>query len=193
MRRTWIFLILLLSIFGFGALFAAQQLTRAADVPTTNPSSKPIKPWEFRGFALQLRLHGTRDYPFEKKIDEIKRSGANTLCLVLHGYQQDVRATKIAVDYKSTPSDKRVLEIIRYAKKQKLTVMVMPIVLLRVREADDWRGTIKPPSWAEWWKSYRKFILHYSRIAQRGGAGRRFFLSGQSWCLRKSSWPSGSS
>ena len=167
MRRIWVILILL--VFGVSMFIATGGLTRACDSAETKPALKPPKAWEFRGICLQLRLHGASDYPFEKKIDEIVRTGANTLCLVLHGYQKNVSATEITIDPKCTPDNKRLVEIIRYARKQKLKVIVLPIVLLKHREGEDWRGLIKPPNWDAWWKSYRKFILDYARISQQCG------------------------
>jgi len=46
--------------------------------------------------------------------------------------------------------------------------MLFPIVDVRVRKPLEWRGTLKPASWTLWWRSYRRFILHYAKLATAG-------------------------
>src|SRR3954467_10138458 len=46
----------------------------------------------------------------------------------------------------------------------------MPIVLLHSpRGATEWRGTLKPESWEDWFVSYREIMKHYAIIAEAGG------------------------
>ncbi len=43
----------------------------------------------------------------------------------------------------------------------------MPIVLLENPRNGEWRGTIKPDVWDDWWESYRDMMLYYAKLAQR--------------------------
>jgi hypothetical protein len=42
----------------------------------------------------------------------------------------------------------------------------MPIVLLDDPQGDEWRGTIKPRSWDDWFKSYRDVLVHFAWVAE---------------------------
>ena len=46
----------------------------------------------------------------------------------------------------------------------------MPIVLLDAPRNNEWRGTIAPTEWEEWWESYRAMLGHFAWIAQGYGA-----------------------
>src|SRR5207237_4383196 len=39
-------------------------------------------------------------------------------------------------------------------------------VLLADEKGKDWRGTIKPTQWEEWFDSYREVMHHYATVAQ---------------------------
>ena len=135
------------------------------------PPPRPIMPsqgGEFRGFSLQLH-GGSSDIPYEKFITEIARTGANTLCLVVHGYQENTNSTNIIIDTRRTPDDQRLGELINHAHKKRLRVMLMPVVLLSKRRGNEWRGKIKPDDWNKWWEDYNQFILHYARLGQANG------------------------
>jgi hypothetical protein len=70
-----------------------------------------------------------------------------------------------------TPTPEALGELIRYAKKRNLRVILMPIVLLDApRNAREWRGRIEPERWDEWWKSYREMLNHFAWIAEGNGA-----------------------
>jgi hypothetical protein len=45
----------------------------------------------------------------------------------------------------------------------------MPIVLLHSPRGNEWRGTLKPESWEDWFVSYREIMKHYAIIAQGAG------------------------
>jgi hypothetical protein len=60
------------------------------------------------------------------------------------------------------------MELIKHAKDRKLRVVLMPIVLLDLPQGTEWRGTIKPLDWDEWFNSYRDMIKHFAYIAEDG-------------------------
>ena len=133
------------------------------------PSTRPAFPAEFRGITLQLHS-GDPKHPYEKLIDEIAETGANTLQLVVPGYQENASSTSIFLDARRGPGPRRVVELVKYAKGKGLMVVLMPIVLLSNAREGEWRGKIKPQDWGHWWGEYNSFILHNAGLAQEGGA-----------------------
>ena len=162
-------------VFAFGAMgvagFLLARPSPESSPATTTPKgpSKPSRAGEFRGVCLQMHS-GDPKHPYETLIDEIAGAEAKTLGLVIHGYQKTILSTAISIDPKRTPTDDRIVELIRYARSKKLSVMLMPILRLKERGADQWRGGLKPGHWPTWWEKYGEFILRYAKVAQRGGA-----------------------
>ena len=124
---------------------------------------------EFRGFALQLH-YPSDDHPYEKYVDEIAATNANTISFIVTGYQENGSSSSIFVDIRKTPSDKKLLKLMNLARKKQLRVILMPIVLLKNARDGEWRGKISPPNWNDWWDDYRNFIIPYARLAAKGKA-----------------------
>jgi hypothetical protein len=133
------------------------------------PPLKPSGADEFRGISMQL-WSGSRTNPYKKYIRQIADTGANTLSLVPHGYQENATSSSVFPDARHTPDEAHFVELIRYARSLDLRVVLMPIVLLENPRSGEWRGKIKPDDWEHWWQSYTDFILRYARIAQKGQA-----------------------
>jgi hypothetical protein len=68
---------------------------------------------------------------------------------------------------RKTPTPEKLADLIQHAKSKKLRVILMPIVLLDKPEGTEWRGTIKPPVWEDWFDSYREMLLHFAWIAEQ--------------------------
>ncbi len=66
-----------------------------------------------------------------------------------------------------TPTPEKLSELIQHAKSKHLRVIVMPIVLLDNPRGNEWRGTLKPESWDDWFDSYRDMITQFAWIAQQ--------------------------
>lgn len=127
--------------------------------------------------GISLQIHsGDKDWPTDKLLDEIASTTANTVCLVIHGYQENASSNSIFIDTRKTPSAGVLANAIRHAHMKGLRVMVMPVVLLSKRRGNEWRGQIAPASWDEWWNDYTAFILYYAQAAQSEGA--EFFCVG---------------
>jgi hypothetical protein len=123
----------------------------------------------FCGMAMQLqRVDWLQEY--EKTIDDIAAEGADTVSLVVDARQEDAESTCMYVDMRKTMTVQQLSDIIGHAKSKGLRVILMPIVLLD-HPADDseWRGTLKPRDWHDWFDNYRDMIEHYARIAQDNG------------------------
>jgi len=130
---------------------------------------------EFRGASLQLH-NGDPNHPWEQYVDEMAAAGANTVCLVVAGYQENCSSTSIFVDLRKTPTDGRVKSVIDHAHARGLRVVLMPIVLLENPREGEWRGKIAPTNWTDWWEDYENYVMHYAWLAEE--AGTEMFVVG---------------
>jgi beta-lactamase regulating signal transducer with metallopeptidase domain len=145
--------------------------TAAASRPASAPANPPESLTQIRGFSLQLS-EGRQGYQYEPFIKEIADTGANTVTFVISAWQDDAAALEVRTDPARVPSDKRLKELIAFARQQKLRVALMPIVLLNNPGQGQWRGKIHQDAPADanaWWKSYDAYILHYAALAQQAG------------------------
>lgn len=131
------------------------------------PPLKPSTSGEFRGICLQI--HGNSS-PYKKYIDEISQTGANTVSLVVHAYQENGASTSIFIEARKTLTDQKLRELIAHAKSRGLQVVLMPVVLLENPTGNEWRGKIDPTNWNDWWSDYNDFIMHYAELSQQAGA-----------------------
>ncbi len=119
----------------------------------------------FRGVAMQIqRVDWIEQY--KKSIDEIVELGADTWLCVVDARQENGSSSKIYLDMRMTPTPDKLGDLIDYAKSKKLRVILMPIVLLDAPRGNEWRGTIKPTLWEDWFDSYRDMMNHFAWIAQ---------------------------
>jgi hypothetical protein len=139
--------------------FSADQPPRAADI-TGLP---------YRGIAMQVQQIGDVA-PYERNIDEIADAGADTVSIVVDARQENGSSTMIFLDQRITPTFDQLVRLIKYAKGKNLRVLLMPIVLLQNPRGNEWRGTLKPESWEDWFVSYRELMKHFAMIAETGGA-----------------------
>ena len=122
----------------------------------------------YRGIALQIQRVDWIDQ-YEKCMDEIADVGADTVLLVLDARQENGTSSHIYLDMRMTPTPEQLSLLIDHAKNRKLRVILMPIVLLDNPKGNEWRGTLKPDSWDDWFDSYRDMMTQFSWIAQGHG------------------------
>ncbi len=163
--------IILLLMFALmaGGLIGLQFLrggNRCDGNPGANtPPHSHVPACRFRGIALQMH-NSSESCPYEKYIDEIADTGANTLSLVVTAYQENAESNSLFIDARKTPPDERIKKLIDHAHKNDLQVVLTPIVLLEDARAKEWRGAIEPRNWDSWWEDYTNYITHYAQIAQ---------------------------
>jgi hypothetical protein len=124
-----------------------------------------------KGIALGLYAKEPT-YSYERDLREIKAIGADHVSLVVSWYQRDIASTEIRPYWKrwgdfETLSDKKLVQVIRQAHKEGLKVFLFPILRLEMRIFKEWRGVIRPQNLERWLESYRRFTLHYARLAAR--------------------------
>jgi len=156
------------AVLGAGLLLQLLRADGSDEVLTATAPARPSAAREFRGITLQLHS-GWEEHPFEKYIDEIARTGANTIALVIPCYQENGSSTSIFLDLRKAPSDKRLKHLIAHARKRDLRVTLMPVVLLEDAREDEWRGKISPENWGRWWDNYTDIVTRYARIAESAG------------------------
>jgi hypothetical protein len=119
----------------------------------------------FRSVGMQIqRLDWIPEY--KKSLDKIAALGADTVLLVVDARQENGKSSIIYLDFRMTPTMDQLGDLIDYAKSKKLRVILMPRVLLDKPEGNEWRGTIAPEHWDDWWSSYRDMIQVFSSVAE---------------------------
>jgi hypothetical protein len=122
----------------------------------------------FRGISMQIQRVDWID-KYEQSEDEIADVGADTVLLVVEGRQENGTSSHIYLDMRMTPTPEKLAELIDHAKRRHLRVVLMPIVLLDNPKGEEWRGTLKPDSWDDWFDSYRDMLTQFAWIAQGHG------------------------
>ena len=130
------------------------------------PAAVPLVGLPYRGFAMQVqRIDNVMDYG--RSVDKIAEVGADTVLFVVDSKQENSVSTRIFLDMRAEPSPEKLGELIEYAHKRHLRVILMPIVLLEAPKGNDWRGVIHPEVWEDWWDSYREMLRHYDAVAEK--------------------------
>ncbi|UCD27442.1 MAG: hypothetical protein JSV03_09970 [Planctomycetota bacterium] len=122
----------------------------------------------YHGVAWQI--HHSKDCVEKagKILSEIADLGADTVLISNAGVQEHAGSETFRIDPEVTPTPQQWQQIFKIAHDNGLRVILMPIVLLSDPRGSEWRGVINPPSWDDWLEQYRKFMLHFARIAADG-------------------------
>ncbi len=168
-RERWAILGVIVLL--LGAVAVPQAFRRGAQppLPDDGPPLKPSQAGELRGMTIQLQSHW-EGIPFEQYVEEIARSGANTICLSLTAYQENASSSSLFIEYRKVPSLKRLKNLIELAHDRGLKVVLMPIVLLENPRSGEWRGKINPTDLDRWWGHYEDYILFYAQVAAESEA-----------------------
>lgn len=102
-------------------------------------------------------------------MDALAATGANTVVIVITAYQSDPASNVVRVDDPRTPTPAAVAQAVARARALGLSVSIKPHVDLDDGSA---RTGIDPRSPAEWFDSYRAFILAWASFAESHGAKR---------------------
>ncbi len=96
----------------------------------------------------------------DQTLRHLKELGVGHLSIMIVWKQDTIKEDVIAPDSKDTPDDKALVHIINKAHSLGIKVMLKPHVDVR---DGTWRADIIPSE--EWFDSYKKYMLHYSRLA----------------------------
>lgn len=168
--------IILIGVVVFALLLGLTLVPRSA--PANEPGEERATPvaaqhslegLPFVGAGMQIQRVDWMDR-YKENIDEIAELGGDSVLLVVDARQENGSSSRIYLDMRMTPSAEQLSDLIRHAKGKNLRVILMPIVLLDApRKPTEWRGTLQPASWDDWFDSYRDMITHFAWIA--GGTG----------------------
>ncbi len=128
-----------------------------------------IRPVMQKGVALGVYKASEGMSYYQSSLEEIAALGASHLSIPVFVLQDSVHSDShyARPSDGATPEqhDRVVREIIDYAHRLGLKVLLTPIVNIDHPREKEWRGTIAPRDWDAWFESYRDFIRHYARLA----------------------------
>src|SRR5699024_10830469 len=101
-----------------------------------------------------------------------KNTGSEYVIFALAALQDTAHSTEIDFTGSHMVDDDELIDMINYARKLNLKVMLKPTV--NTREGT-WRAHINffdidvpcEPKWSDWFKSYTEYQLHYAKIAEQ--------------------------
>ena len=127
-----------------------------------------------------LNIHrGVNWVASNQPIDEyimlpLVKNGVNWIIQTPFGWQRHYNSTDIRIRTDGGPndgeSDQGIEAATNMARRFGIKTLLKPHLWLSDRSQGKWRGLIEmadEASWAAWFASYRKFILHYARLAER--------------------------
>jgi len=100
----------------------------------------------------------------DASLRRLAATGANSVALIPTWYQRSRRSTQIVPDAERSPTDESVAVIVARARSLGLKVFLRPTVDTQDGAA---RASLRPRSARAWFRSYRGFIQHYARLAER--------------------------
>lgn len=173
-----VFVCLLLA-WHMAALDAKPPHARTAAVPETwadvaRPAERPMRrevTGRLHGMAIQLHGGDNVYDEYQRLIPEVAELGADTVLLVVHGWQTHAGSLDLHVDEERSAQPEALGRLLDLAAIHGLRRILMPVVLLKQPRNGEWRGKIVPPghNWDEWFRRYKLFIGRYADVAERHG------------------------
>jgi hypothetical protein len=99
----------------------------------------------------------------ERLLRRLRARHVDTVTLLVSWKQNGARSVEVRRS-PLTVRDSHIVKAIRSARRAGIRVILRPYV---DRNDGGWRGQIRPVSINRWFASYRRFILHYARLARR--------------------------
>lgn len=155
-----------IALIAVGLWFAVPSSRINAIVPSN--SAVQVRSFTLKGIALGM--HEGDSFDYGPAIDEIADIGAGAIELVIPYYQQNARSSKMGPKPGATPSLEVIGTTIRRARARGLKVFLLPIILLKSAENDEWRGSMKPSNPDAWWRNYSRLLENLARLAKREDA-----------------------
>ncbi len=102
---------------------------------------------------------------YEHFLDEVRALGATDLELIVAWSQADLGAIEVTPHPSEGVDDDLLGWVMDEAASRNLRVSLMPVIDLENKHEGVTRAALKSADWEHWWWSYRRFIMHYARIA----------------------------
>jgi hypothetical protein len=141
-------------------LAVASKDCRVAAQPTTSGAAMPHLGFNFTTWSPD----GYASAPADESLRRLAATGANSIALIPTWYQRSRRSTRIEPDADRSPTDESLGVTVARARQLGLNVFLRPVVDSKDGVA---RAALQPRSVTAWFRSYRRFIEHYARLAER--------------------------
>ncbi len=120
-----------------------------------------------RGFAIQIN-DPKNIQKYYRSVKHLQKLGCRWINFVVDARQKDVHSNRVYLNWNLTARPQVMTRLLLYAHQLGIHTLLMPIILLDHATGDQWRGTIKPQSWHQWFVGYRAYIRTYARVAAAG-------------------------
>lgn len=155
---------------GVGEMVAAVQRAARARRGWFGRCARPrLSALPFLNGAVCGLYHQVASADYHAQLDALKSAGFRHVSLLFSVFVDRVDSSTIRRDLPRTCPDARLRETIAYARKQGMSVMLLPIVLIRKPGEDDWRGVLRPKDEARFWREYEAMLRHYLDLAAESG------------------------
>jgi hypothetical protein len=129
-----------------------------------------LQPTMQKGIALGIHRASAGMSYYRASLDEMAALGATHLSIPVYFFQDSVYSVVLFPNpTDGTPPeqhDRVVREVVEYAHRLGMKVLLAPIVDIAHPAGKAWRGVIAPKDWTAWFDSYRAFLTHYARMAE---------------------------
>src|SRR5258706_14354191 len=160
-----VYLMITMVVLSTGGGTASRSTPDRGTLSSTGTGATSLEGRPYRSVGIQIqRIDWIPEY--KKVMDRVASIGIDTVLLVFDARQENGKSNKIYLDYRMTPTVEQIGDLIDYAKKKNLRVIMMPRVLLDDPDGNEWRGNITPTDWAKWFSSYRDMMDVFSSVAQ---------------------------
>ena len=140
------------------------------DLTILSSGRTALRPTLQKGVALGLYRTDRGMSYYRPVLDRISSLGVTHLSLPVYYFQDTIDATVLYSKPTdgATPEqhDRVVREVISYAHRLGMKILLVPIVDIENPIDNEWRGVIAPENWEKWFESYRTFLVHYAEFAQ---------------------------
>jgi len=164
------------TLLAIGALAVSWQVAHLAPAakptaPAARPDRQPAAMPAGRFLGMAIQLHGGPNVyeQYHGLIPEIAELGADTILFVVHGWQTHAGTLDLHLDAQKTADAAGLGKLLDLAAVHGMRRILMPVALLKDPRNGEWRGKIIPPGhdWDAWFKRYRRFVVHFAKIAER--------------------------
>jgi hypothetical protein len=146
-----------------GLLLAAGVVAGAIGCERSPTEPAASRPGGVRAITLvDWTADGYANAAADTSIQALAATGANTIVIIVTAYQAGPASSVLRANDPRTPTPASVAQAITWARTQGLSVTIKPHVDL---DDGSWRGHIDPASPAEWFASYREFVLGWASFA----------------------------
>jgi hypothetical protein len=156
-----------------GAARAAGGAARGADPPVPVPLPLPLPFLRGVSLAMENSLEGGYHAPaLDRQLDRLAAIGVDAVSLMPFAFEEGPSAPRLRMLGGSPESETDVglIHAVRRARAHGLRTLYKPHVWVG---GGSWPGDVAmrdEAAWREWWRDYRRYVLHHAVLARWAGA-----------------------